>query len=113
MYILDFDQLLYTLKIAITFHPWPLKVLSSCAVRQQIVVANLTNMNHKETLTYYFIVYLSRWHAAVQQLKFRKMRHHVGTGLLQAVPAFGAALLQVSRLCCDLHRVSLLPHDAR
>ena len=55
--------------------------------------------------------FTSRWRANCHFADFARIRHNVSENLLQCVPSFGAALLQVYKLCHELLHLRLLPLD--
>ncbi|XP_043928696.1 dynein heavy chain domain-containing protein 1 [Protopterus annectens] len=61
----------------------------------------------------YFLVrkVFSRWWKNVKLLKFWKQKNYLRNHLLPAVPHFGVALLQVSRLLQELKQVHWLPQN--
>ncbi|XP_022079964.1 dynein heavy chain domain-containing protein 1-like [Acanthaster planci] len=75
--------------------------------REAVLWSTLTKMPFFK----YFLIRKAfhRWLSNKKFLEYSKIRHHVQQSLLLAVPVFGAALLQVSKLLQELSTVKLLP----
>ena len=54
-----------------------------------------------------------RWRANVHYAQYASIRRQISVNLLQAMPCYGAALLQVSRLCQEILSLQLLPVNTR
>ena len=67
------------------------------------VMIAIAHLFQKQILNYF------RWRSNRHFAEYAHLRHEISSDLIAAVPSYGAALLQVHRLCEELLQLNLLP----
>ena len=67
------------------------------------VMMAIAHLFQKQILNYF------RWRSNRHFAEYAHLRHEISSDLIAAVPSYGAALLQVHRLCEELLQLNLLP----